>query len=839
MLRFWQAKAPAPPITAAVLLMCCAIPGAAQVRTAGAMALQQTRYEVRAGESTQIAAPPETLEFLLKAKNRRLDIQGNETQRLVAGPNRAGDRILLAAPLRTEPGEYTVRLSAMSAAGEERATTLALVVKPRQTVPSSAIRPPVVLLNGWELGFTGTCPIATSSSDTFGNLASYLVTDGVPDVFLFDNCVEDPGGAIETLGNDLGVFLTSIKYASGAQVPQIDLVAHSMGGLIARAYLAGLQQDGTLTPPTPTLVRDLVLIAVPNFGSFIAGLYVNAIEAGTQSAELVPASSFLWNLATWNQFADDVRGVDTLAIAGNAGNWLANLSSSTALTNASDGLVSLTSASGGFIAQSSPQTIIVPYCHVDPVDFTSATFGSFLCNAPGIANVTDTSQLTGQIVRFFLSGTSAWQTITGTETVANNPYLSANGGMFFAVVDSADQYLTDLSQVTFGTLGTATPVALLNGGDTDTVFYDDFIYGTGEFLASSASQGTVDCGQFVEPLGYYSAARCKLSTVIFDEGGYPVGPLGAGRFVYSGSTITINGANFEQQCNGCKVTAISTGAAQQTTLQVSSWTNTAISVDLPAAFTGLVTLIVQAVSASDSINIMAVPPVVNGASYQPSFAPATWVAIFGTNLAQTTRLWQTSDFVNGALPTSLDGVSVTIDGIPAYVEYISPTQINVLAPDDDTVGPVAVVVNGTTFQVQKQQFAPAFFTFSGTNYLAAEHANYSLVGKTGLITGVTTTPAAPGETILLYGTGFGPTSPATPTGNLVTAPATLANTPQITIGGEVAKVAFAGLVEAGLYQFNVTVPSDLPSGDAAVVATTVGGTQSQLGVSITVQQPTQ
>jgi len=838
-LRFWQAKAPAPPITAAVLLMCCAIPGAAQVRTAGAMALQQTRYEVRAGESTQIAAPPETLEFLLKAKNRRLDIQGNETQRLVAGPNRAGDRILLAAPLRTEPGEYTVRLSAMSAAGEERATTLALVVKPRQTVPSSAIRPPVVLLNGWELGFTGTCPIATSSSDTFGNLASYLVTDGVPDVFLFDNCVEDPGGAIETLGNDLGVFLTSIKYASGAQVPQIDLVAHSMGGLIARAYLAGLQQDGTLTPPTPTLVRDLVLIAVPNFGSFIAGLYVNAIEAGTQSAELVPASSFLWNLATWNQFADDVRGVDTLAIAGNAGNWLANLSSSTALTNASDGLVSLTSASGGFIAQSSPQTIIVPYCHVDPVDFTSATFGSFLCNAPGIANVTDTSQLTGQIVRFFLSGTSAWQTITGTETVANNPYLSANGGMFFAVVDSADQYLTDLSQVTFGTLGTATPVALLNGGDTDTVFYDDFIYGTGEFLASSASQGTVDCGQFVEPLGYYSAARCKLSTVIFDEGGYPVGPLGAGRFVYSGSTITINGANFEQQCNGCKVTAISTGAAQQTTLQVSSWTNTAISVDLPAAFTGLVTLIVQAVSASDSINIMAVPPVVNGASYQPSFAPATWVAIFGTNLAQTTRLWQTSDFVNGALPTSLDGVSVTIDGIPAYVEYISPTQINVLAPDDDTVGPVAVVVNGTTFQVQKQQFAPAFFTFSGTNYLAAEHANYSLVGKTGLITGVTTTPAAPGETILLYGTGFGPTSPATPTGNLVTAPATLANTPQITIGGEVAKVAFAGLVEAGLYQFNVTVPSDLPSGDAAVVATTVGGTQSQLGVSITVQQPTQ
>ena len=832
MTRFWQAKAPAPPI-AAVLLMCCAIPGAAQVHTAGAMALQQTRYEVRAGESTQIAAPPETLDFLLKAKSRRVDIEGNETPRLVAGPNRAGDRMLLAAPLRTAPGEYTVRLSATSAAGEERATTLALAVKPRQTVPSSAIRPPVVLLNGWELGFTGTCPIATSSSETFGNLASYLVSDGVPDVFLFDNCVEDPGGAIETLGDDLGTFLTSIKYDSGAQVPQIDLVAHSMGGLIARAYLAGLQQDGTLTPPTPTLVRDLVLIAVPNFGSFIAGLYVNAIEAGTQSAELIPASSFLWNLATWNQFADDVRGVNTLAIVGNAGNWLASLSSSTALTNASDGVVSLTSAAGGFIAQSSPQTIIVPYCHVDPVDFTSATFGTFLCDAPGIANVTDTSQLTGEVVRSFLSGTSAWQSITGTETVANNPYLNTNGGMFLGVVDAADQYLTDLSQVTFGT------VALTNGGDTDTVFYDDFIYGTGQFLATSASQGTVNCNSFAEPLGYYSAARCKLSTVIFDEGGYPVGPLGAGRFVYAGSTITINGDNFAQQCDGCKVTGISTGAAEQTTLTVSSWTNTAISVDLPAAFTGLVTLIVQAVSASDSINIMAVPPVVNGASYQPSFAPATWVAIFGTNLASTTYTWQPSDFVNGALPTSLDGVSVTIDGKPAYVEYISPTQINVLAPDDDTVGPVAVVVNGTTFQVQEQQFAPAFFTFSGTKYLAAQHADYSDVGKTGLITGVTTTPAAPNETILLYGTGFGPTNPVTSTGNLVTTAVKLANLPQITIGGEVATVVSGYLVEAGLYQFNVTVPKDLPSGDAAVVATTVGGAQSQLGVSITVQQPAQ
>jgi hypothetical protein len=94
-----------------------------------------------------------------------------------------------------------------------------------------------------------------------------------------------------------------------------------------------------------------------------------------------------------------------------------------------------------------------------------------------------------------------------------------------------------------------------------------------------------------------------------------------------------------------------------------------------------VTLVVQA--AQPLVNIAAVT---NGASFQPDFASATWVSIFGTNLSESTRAWQSSDFVGGLLPTSLDGVSVTIDGVPAYVEYISPTQINVLAPDDAKVG---------------------------------------------------------------------------------------------------------------------------------------------------------
>jgi uncharacterized protein (TIGR03437 family) len=89
---------------------------------------------------------------------------------------------------------------------------------------------------------------------------------------------------------------------------------------------------------------------------------------------------------------------------------------------------------------------------------------------------------------------------------------------------------------------------------------------------------------------------------------------------------------------------------------------------------------------------------------------------------------------------------------------------------------------------------------------------------------------------MIYGTGFGPTNPALPTGQLVTTPEPLpTNSVQIMIGGVTASYIYAGLVEPGLYQFNVTVPPGLPNGDAALVAV-IGGVQTQTGVSITIQQ---
>jgi uncharacterized protein (TIGR03437 family) len=232
--------------------------------------------------------------------------------------------------------------------------------------------------------------------------------------------------------------------------------------------------------------------------------------------------------------------------------------------------------------------------------------------------------------------------------------------------------------------------------------------------------------------------------------------------------------------------------------------------------------------------------VVNGASFQPGIASSTWITIFGTNLSQTTRRWSQSDFVDNNLPTQLDGVSATVNGILAYVSYVSPTQVNVLVPDDGTVGQVQVQLTtaqgaSNSFAANKQEMAPTFFQFSGMKYAAATRADGTYVGKPGLISGATFAPAKPGEIISFWGTGFGLTNPWLPAAKLVTHAATLANSVTILIGGQQANVSFAGRSASGLDQFNVTVPATLADGDQPLVAR-IGGVQTQSGVLVTVRK---
>ncbi len=210
---------------------------------------------------------------------------------------------------------------------------------------------------------------------------------------------------------------------------------------------------------------------------------------------------------------------------------------------------------------------------------------------------------------------------------------------------------------------------------------------------------------------------------------------------------------------------------------------------------------------------------VNGASFQPGIVANSWMTIVGNALAFQTGDWRNS-IVNGALPTTLDGVSVTVGGKPAYIYYVSPTQLNVLAPDVPP-GPVSVTVTAgnltsSAVTASASLYGPAFFAWPGTQPVATR-PDYSYVAKPGTFAGVTTVAAKPGDVIVLWGTGFGPTNPPAPAGMVVPAGTVFGTLtlPTVTIDNISATVYSAALTPgaAGLYQVAIQVPSSLPDGD--------------------------
>lgn len=231
--------------------------------------------------------------------------------------------------------------------------------------------------------------------------------------------------------------------------------------------------------------------------------------------------------------------------------------------------------------------------------------------------------------------------------------------------------------------------------------------------------------------------------------------------------------------------------------------------------------------------------IVSAGSPAAGIAPNTWVSIYGANLAVTAHAWTTADLAGGKLPTSLNNVSVTVNGVPAYLSYVSPKQINLLTSTGTPAGTTVPVVvsNGTSSSassdMKTQTVAPSFLLLGG-KYVAALHSdNRTVVGPTTLVAN-NSKPAQPGETVVLFGTGFGATNPAAPEGLVVTTAAPLVATPTVSIGGTNASVVYSGLTGTGVYQFNVVVPPSAADGDLPVTIT-IGGVTSPDGTFLTVQ----
>ncbi|HZL56284.1 MAG TPA: putative Ig domain-containing protein, partial [Bryobacteraceae bacterium] len=206
-----------------------------------------------------------------------------------------------------------------------------------------------------------------------------------------------------------------------------------------------------------------------------------------------------------------------------------------------------------------------------------------------------------------------------------------------------------------------------------------------------------------------------------------------------------------------------------------------------------------------------------------ALAPGTIIQIYGQNLASATAQPTTIP-----LPTSMNGTSVVVGGIPAPLYYVSAGQINAQLPfelDPSKQYQVLVLANGaltTPESVQLSPASPGMAAFADST-LIAQHGDGSLVSAAS--------PAKAGEYLVSYLAGMGTTN-ATPASGAASPTSPLAmpvDMPTLTINGANAPIAFAGLTPGlvGLYQMNFQVPPGLPAGNITIVVTQGGQGSNQ------------
>lgn len=235
------------------------------------------------------------------------------------------------------------------------------------------------------------------------------------------------------------------------------------------------------------------------------------------------------------------------------------------------------------------------------------------------------------------------------------------------------------------------------------------------------------------------------------------------------------------------------------------------------------------------------PPSVTGIASASAFgafsaaAPGSWIEIYGSNLASIERSWTSADFTGNNAPTSLSGTFVTIGGLKAYVDFVSGYQVNVQVPSGLATGPQPVVVttaagsspavNLNINATEPGLLATSGFSIDNRQYVQALFANSSTyVLPPGTITGVTSQRPQPGQTITLYGVGFGPVMPSISAGQIVQQTDKLAGQFAVYFAGIPAQVSYAGLVpgSVGLYQINVVVPN-ITASDIVPLTFTLNG----------------
>lgn len=589
-----------------------------------------------------------------------------------------GNGPLLVVPVTTPPGRYRVTVIPSETTVGQDKQELQIQVDPLHLLEASEGRTPVILLNGWQppggFLFLDSCPVS-ESSETFGTMKEYLQRDLGVDVRFFDNCAFNGGCRGELIGGcgvALGRFISSL---SSNPSQQFDLVAHSMGGLIARSYLAGKSAvPGSFDPPLNHRIRKLVTIGTPHFGSYAA----MGSPGSTQSGQMIPGTQFLWDLATWNQGWDDLRGVDAISVAGSGGE-----SNEPPGEGSNDGIVSLMSASMGFIAPFLPggvdeRTRIVPYCHATP-GWLTVYYGCK--SSQGVADINNEQHPTYKIVRSFLQGNEDWKSPSWSTTPQTEPrgYLSTLGGVHLGIKDESDRYLL----YSTAKLGTA---SLRLGPDSSVYFHEYLPAQTKQLFLNGTYAADVTL-----PAGRTTQLLLKYGPVIR----YAHSPvMGPGLTIIAGSTITIHGSGFGLQSSASRVL---TDIGE---LPIGSWSEASITVVLPgyyaSSYPGLRRLTVVNAIGRHTVNIFVqpqLPPQLNITKiHTGNFTQGQQGAVYTVSVSNAASAGPTTSqiTVTEALPVGLSLVSMTGPGWSCASTTCS--RSDALSPGY-TYPPITVIVN--------------------------------------------------------------------------------------------------------------------------------------------------
>jgi uncharacterized protein (TIGR03437 family) len=512
-------------------------------------------------------------------------------------------------------------------------------------IPLTAGKPPVVFLNGYQGGCTGD----SSFASTFGRADQLLQADGRVSLF-FNNCEQARNASIEEISAAFGRYLDSLRYTNGQPVPELDVIAHSLGGLVVRSYLSGKQQErGIFRPPAEVRIRKAVFVAVPNFGA-VASILAGS-DADLQTKQMLPGSPFLFDLATWNQGRDDLRGIDAVAIAGNAGTGVIPPLES----GFDDSTVAITSASLEWTQTG--RTRVVNYCH------TSLSGILVLGCRPNtsIAAWNDDQHEAARIARSFLNGTNDWQSIG-----RNITDVTTRGGVFVQLRDANDKALA---------LDSGLPVQIRDGE----IAWNDRLEAVPlEVRLATRTAGSAGV-QTQIPKGTTSAIIAKLSGPSI-AAVFPSPAAVTPRAVAPGMFASIYGTNLAPSVEYAQSVPLPTTLAntqvlvENGALQLNYAGPTQINAVVPANASGLIRMTVLNGTGQQTVSVLVEPAlptlfpgaVINAVTYAtitPS-APAQrgdYIAIYLTGLGATER--------RGDLEWARLQPQVTVGGQPCAVSY--------------------------------------------------------------------------------------------------------------------------------------------------------------------------